>query len=48
VTDPVSLVVAGPVTVDLVLGIDAIPSAAGSTVATEMLVAAGGKGANPR
>jgi ribokinase len=46
-TDSVSLVVAGPVTIDLVLGIDAMPSAAGSAVANEMLVAAGGKGANP-
>jgi ribokinase len=39
--------VAGPITIDVVLRIDAMPSAAGSTVANEILVAAGGKGANP-
>lgn len=46
-TDSVALVVAGPITTDLTLAINAVPSAAGSAFATEMRVAAGGKGANP-
>jgi ribokinase len=44
---PVDLVVVGPVTRDTSLRVETIPEDGGSTLATEIRVAAGGKGANP-
>lgn len=44
---PVTLVVVGPITEDITLAVDELPPDAGSAVATDVRVAAGGKGANP-
>lgn len=46
-TEPVQLLVAGPVTRDLTLRVRALPPDGGSAVAEEIRVSAGGKGGNP-